>query len=193
MKFDPFTRILHLLVAIGVTLQLALSLVMVAPKPDRAENVWYEAHEFFGTTLVVVISVYWVWIIARTVARDEPFMLFPWFSPRLRQALIDDVKATMNDLAAKRLPSAQTVKPLPAAVQGLGLLLALFMAMTGTVVELGMGPDGSLPPLVHAVKEVHETMAPLMWAYLVVHPLVGFIHQFMGERIVSSMFDFKNR
>ena len=193
MKFDPFTRILHLLVAIGVTLQLALSLVMVAPKPDRAENVWYEAHEFFGTTLVVVISVYWVWIIARTVARDEPFMLFPWFSPRLRQALIDDVKATMNDLAAKRLPSAQTVKPLPAAVQGLGLLLALFMAMTGTVVELGMGPDGSLPPLVHAVKEVHETMAPLMWAYLVVHPLVGFLHQFMGERIVSSMFDFKNR
>lgn len=193
MKFDPFTRILHVLVAVGVTLQLALSLIMAAPKPDRAENVWYEAHEFFGTTLVVVISVYWIWIIARTAARDEPFMLFPWFSPRLRQALIDDVKATMNDFAAKRLPSAQTVKPLPAAIQGLGLLLALFMAMTGTVVELGMGPDGSLPPLVHAVKEVHETMAPLMWTYLVVHPLAGFLHQLRGERIVSSMFDFRHR
>lgn len=190
MKFDPLTRILHLIVAVGVTLQMLLSLVMVSPKPDRAPNFWFEGHEFFGATLLVVVTVYWLWIIARTIARDEPLMLFPWFSPQLRQDLFDDVKATWRDLSNKRLPPADTVKPLPAAVQGLGLLLALGMAATGTIVEIGMGPDGATSPLVHAVKEVHETMAPLMWGYLVVHPLVGFAHQLLGDRIVSRMFHF---
>jgi hypothetical protein len=51
-----------------------------------------------------------------------------------------------------------------------------------------MGPDGAVSPMIHDVKEMHEAMASLMWAYLLVHPLLGVLHQFSGHRSLSRMF-----
>lgn len=33
-----------------------------------------------------------------------------------------------------------------------------------------------------------ETMAPLMWAYLVAYPLPGLVHQFAGHRTLNRIF-----
>lgn len=188
MRYDPFTRVLHLLTAGGVTSQMLTSLLMVYPKPGRLPNSWYEVHETVGIGLLAVVSVYWLWIVARTIARGEPLMLFPWLSGRRLAALRDDVVETGRALLQMRLPTDDKPRPLPAAVQGIGLLLALLLAATGTAIELGMAPDGGLSPLMRGVKEIHEGMAPLMWAYLVAHPLLGLLHQLAGHRTLTRMF-----
>lgn len=188
MRYDLTTRILHLLVAAGVTSQMLTSLVMVHPRPGRLPNDWYEVHEAVGVGLLAVVTLYWVWIVGRTVARGEPMLLFPWLSRRRLAALGDDVAETGREALSLRLPVGDEPRPLPAAVQGIGLLLALLLAGTGTAIALGMAPDGGLSPLLRGVKEVHEAMAPLMWAYLVAHPLLGVLHQLAGHRTLSRMF-----
>lgn len=188
MRYDPITRILHLLVAAGVTSQMLTSLVMVHPKPGRLPNGWYEVHETVGIGLLAVVSAYWLWILGRTLARREPLLLFPWLSRQRLAALRGDAVETGRAALGLRLPAGDRPRPLPAAIQGIGLLLALALAGTGTTIELGMAPDGGLSPLLRGVKEVHEAMAPLMWAYLVAHPLLGLLHQLAGQRTLSRMF-----
>lgn len=188
MRYDPITRILHLLVAGGVTLQMATSLVMVHPKPGRLPNGWYDVHETVGIGLLAVVSAYWLWIVGRTMVRGEPMLLFPWLSAQRLAELRADVVETAGAALTLRLPAGDQPRPLPAAVQGIGLLLALLLAATGTAIAVGMAPNGGLSPLLRGVKEVHEAMAPLMWAYLVVHPLLGLLHQLAGHRTLSRMF-----
>lgn len=188
MNYDPITRFLHLLVAAGVTLQMLTSLVMVYPKPGRLPNGWYEVHEIVGFGLLAIVTAYWLWIVGRSMARGEKAMLFPWLSARLLAALRDDALATGREALSLRLPTGSEPRPLPAAIQGIGLLLALMLAATGTAIEIGRAPDGGLSPLLRGVKEVHEVMAPLMWAYLVAHPLLGVLHHLAGHRTLSRMF-----
>lgn len=188
MKYDPVTRIFHLLVAAGVTSQMLTSLVMIYPKPGRLPNDWYEVHETVGMTLLAIVTVYWLWIVGRTLARREPMMLFPWLSAQRLAALRDDVIDTGREVLRMRLPASDQPRPLPSAIQGIGLLLALLLAGTGTIVEIGMAPDGGLSPQLRGVKEVHEAMAPLMWVYLVAHPLLGLLHQLAGHRTLTRMF-----
>ncbi|MEW5729615.1 MAG: cytochrome b/b6 domain-containing protein [Pseudomonadota bacterium] len=188
MKYGPMTRILHLLVAAGVTSQMLTSLVMVHPKPGRLPDGWYGVHETVGIGLLAVVSAYWLWILGRTLSRGEPLMLFPWLSGKRLAALRDDTVETGRAALGLRLPAGDEPQPLPAAIQGIGLLLALLLAATGTAIELGMAPDGGPSPLLRGVKEVHESMAPLMWAYLVAHPLLSLLHQLAGHRTLSRMF-----
>jgi hypothetical protein len=188
MKYDPLTRFLHLMMAVGVSLQMLTSLVMVTPKPGRRPNDWWEIHETTGMVVLGVVAVYWGWILVRAFTRQQPLMLFPWFSRQQRAELWLDIVESWQDIRVLRMPVGDTARPLPCAVQGLGLLAALFMALTGTIVELGMGLDGAVSPTIHTVKEMHETMAPLMWAYLLVHPLLGALHQFSGHRSFNRMF-----
>lgn len=188
MRYDPVTRLLHLAIAVGVTLQMATSLVMVYPKPGRLPNQWFEVHEVLGLTLLALITAHWLWSVSRTALTGEPMMLFPWFSRQRMSELADDIRATAREAAHFRLPAGDGAKPLPAAFQGLGLLLGLFLAATGAVLAFGMAPDGRTGPVVHAVKEAHEVAAPLMWGYLAVHPALAILHQMAGHRTLSRIF-----
>lgn len=188
MKYDPLTRILHLCVALGVSLQMITSLVMIYPKPGRLPNQWYEVHEGLGIGLLGIVSVHWLWAVGRSLARGEAMMLFPWLSKARLADLGRDIGQTAREALRGRLPAGGGPRPLPAAVQGGGLLLALCMAATGTALAIGMAPDGGLSPVLRAVKEVHEAMAPVMWTYLIVHPLLGVLHQFAGHGTLNKMF-----
>ena len=188
MRYDPLTRIFHLFTAAGVTTQMVTSLAMVHPKPGRLPNGWYEVHETIGVGLLAIVTLYWLWIVGRTLVGGTPMGLFPWFSRARIADLRDDTAATVRAALDLRLPSDDSPRPLASAIQGVGLLLALFLAGTGTAIALGSGPDGGLSPLLRGVKEVHEAMAPLMWAYLVAHPLLGLLHQLAGHGSLSRMF-----
>jgi cytochrome b561 len=188
MKYDPLTRILHLLVAVGVTTQMLTSLVLVHPKPGRLPNAWYEVHEAVGITLALVVSAYWLWAIRRAMAQGGGLLLFPWFSRQRLTALRGDVGTTLRSLTRGRLPASDEASPLAGAIQGLGLMLALVLALTGTTLALGTGSDGGLLQSLRPIKEVHEILGPLMWAYLVAHPLLGLLHQISGHRSLSRMF-----
>jgi cytochrome b561 len=188
MKYDPLTRFLHLCLAIGITAEMLTSLVMVDPEPGRPPNWWFEVHETLGVALLGVLVAHWLWSLGRSLASGAAFMLFPWFSAARLRALVGDARDTLAQVGQGRLPDDDQPRPLPAAVQGLGLLLATVLAATGTVMWVGMAPDGAMTGLVHGFKEVHEAVAPLMWAYLVLHPAMGILHQVAGHRTISRMF-----
>lgn len=188
MKYDPLTRLLHLCLAIGVTAQLLISLVMVYPKPGRLPNQWYEVHETLGAALLGVLLAHWLWSLGRSLIRGEAFLLFPWLSLGRLRDLAEDCRDTLAQMRRGRLPADDEPRPLPAAIQGLGLLAATFLAASGCALLVGMGPDGSLSAPLHAVKEAHEAVAPLMWAYLVVHPVMGVLHQMFGHRSLNRIF-----
>ena len=194
MRYDFLTRLLHLAIAIGIPVQMLTSLVMVHPKPGRLPNQWFEVHETLGLVLFGVLLTHWLWSVLRTtLITRQPLMLFPWFSRKRLTALAQDIRATGRELIRLRLPNGEGAQPLPAAIQGLGLLLGLFLAGSGTILALGMGPDGSMNGLVHGVKEAHEAAAPLMWAYLAIHPVLGILHQFTGHGTLNRMFSFGRR
>ncbi|WP_167525426.1 cytochrome b/b6 domain-containing protein [Roseomonas genomospecies 6] len=114
--------------------------------------------------------------------------MIPWFSTARLKALRDDLVATVAEIRNGRLPRSAEPRPLPAAFQGLGLLLASFLAVTGLAMFFGMAADGAMRPVVGALKEAHEAAAPLMWAYLVIHPALGILHQRVGHHSLSRMF-----
>lgn len=191
MKYDLLTRLLHLLIAIGASSQTLTSLVMVTPKPGRSSNLWYEIHKLTGIGLLLVVSIFWLWALTRAFIRGDAMMLFPWLSGRRLLDLREDAIDTIKELVHMRLPADDVPRPLPAAVQGLGLLLALFLAGSGTILITGMAPDGSLSFPLHALKELHETAGSLMWAYLIGHPLLGLLHQLAGHGSLNRMFGFR--
>lgn len=188
MTYDRVTRLLHLLIAAGITAQMPVSLVMVTPRPGRPENGWFELHETLGVVLLIVLAAHWLWSIRLTLASGGPLPLFPWFSPRGLKALGDDAAITAGTLLRGHLPPTEAPRPLPAAFQGLGLLVATFLGATGTVMLVGMGPQGEMAGLLHAIKESHETAGTLMWIYLVAHPSVAVIHQLAGHDTLKRMF-----
>lgn len=188
MKYDPVTRLLHSLIALGITLAMATSLVMVTPKPGRLSNLWYEVHETLGLGLLGLIAAHWLWSVGRAWRSGKPLLLFPWASRRQMAEVAADARLMVGDLARRRMPDDSDPRPLAAAFQGLGLLAGLFLAATGAIVDLGMGPDGATGPIIHAVKEAHEVAGPAMWAFLAVHPAIGVLHQLAGHRTLSRMF-----
>uniref|UniRef100_E6QVM4 Cytochrome b561 bacterial/Ni-hydrogenase domain-containing protein n=1 Tax=mine drainage metagenome TaxID=410659 RepID=E6QVM4_9ZZZZ len=154
MKYSRPIRILHLLLAAGISAQLVLSLVMKAPKPGR--------------TLDVVIGP-----------------VFPWFSRIRLAALIHELK----EMGRLRLANPEAQNGLASAVQGLGLVIASLLASTGMVLYLGIAANGIMSPAVHAVKEFHETLGPLMWAYLGIHVGATMLHRFVFKhRSILSIF-----
>ncbi len=40
--------------------------------------------------------------------------------------------------------------------------------------------------------EIHEMVAPLMWAYLIGHVAIALFHELRGERIIAAMLSISN-
>ena len=91
------TRLLHMAMALAVSLQLLLSLVMVPPDEEHASTIArlaYEAHQWVGLTAVVVVILHWLW---STISRQDGGLahLFPWSDPA-RAAIKDDLVKLRN-------------------------------------------------------------------------------------------------
>ncbi len=187
MLYDRFARILHLLIAVGVLFQVSLSLVMVHPKPGRLGDLFYEVHEELGQVLLFVLVVHWLWRMMRP-GQVAVGLLFPWFSGVRYQAIFVDIKRYVSHARRFCLPdSGEQVSPLASAVQGLGLLAATLLGISGVVLFLGIHPDGSMVGWVHDIKEIHEFFGSLMWIYLVVHAGMGIVHQLAGHDALGGM------
>jgi cytochrome b561 len=188
-KYDSLSRLLHLSLAVGITTQMFVSLVMITPKPGRIPNSWYSVHETLGIVLFAILVVYWLRAVLKTIRTGDPLMLFPWFSAARLGALAKDIGATLADAVRFRLPpDGDDIRPLPAAIQGLGLLVGLFLAATGTILALTITPGVALSPTLHDIKELHEAFGPLMWGYLAIHPTLAIIHQLAGHKTLNQMF-----
>lgn len=176
-----FTKLLHLLVAAAVVHQLVISLVMTRPAHGRPGDSLFELHEWVGLVSLGVLLIFFLWVIVRR-RETTAGMLYPWFSSHRRRALWVDLNAHLANLKGGRILLTQE-GPLASAVHGLGLLLVLLMAATGAA--------GYFIAAARSLLSIHETLGPLVWAYLVGHAGLALLHQRAGHRILQSMFDLR--
>ncbi|MEO5363707.1 MAG: cytochrome b/b6 domain-containing protein [Magnetococcus sp. DMHC-8] len=186
MLYDRFTRLLHLLMATGIVAELVLSLVMVHPKPGRLGDTFYALHATWGQVLLGLLLVHWIWRMAWS-GNISVAMLFPWFSGNRCRAIYSDMQRYMAHAIRLRLPDSRQVSPLASAVQGLGLVVATLLGVSGIALSFGMEADGAMPGWVHVVKEGHEALGSLLWGYLVVHATMAVLHQWAGHGSLGAM------
>jgi len=178
---------LHLALSVGIALQLLLSTVMAQPRPGKIRSAFelltFSIHEKLGMFLLAVLLLHWLaWVFGK--AHHEMGHFFPWLSPERRRL----VYAEIAELARFRLADPEARNALAGAVQGLGIVIASLLAMTGSVIFFTINPDGSMSSTVHMVKEVHGTLGPVMWTYLVLHAGAVLAHLTLGHRSLLAIF-----
>lgn len=190
MKYDRMTRWLHAGIALGVTAQLGLSLVMQAP--DDQDEVLasglplqlFEAHENIGMALLALLALHWLWSLSGHI-QDGFAHLFPWFSKQR----MDKVMADIDQVIKLKMPDPEISNALAGAVHGLGLLAATGMAATGAVIFFNLNLiTGHMTELGETFHNMHGVIALLMWAYLIGHIAVAIMHKRMGHTNVKEMF-----
>lgn len=190
MTHDRTTRWLHAALAVGITGQLLLSLVMEHPEHGRPAGglpgFAFEVHENLGMAVLLVLLLHWLWQLTGHTARGLDH-LFPWFSRERRAELVADLRRTVS-AGFRDLPDAS---PLADSVHGLGILAASAMAASGAVLYFGMGENGQMSAPVHWVAEFHGFMATFMWLYLGGHAAMAVRHQRLGHGNLSDMFNLK--
>lgn len=184
------TRLLHFSVALTVTLQLMVSLLMERPEPGEHVSalaaVFWEVHEVLGVVAVMAIFVHWLWLLK---AKDTGFHhLFPW-GKKERKQILEDIKLIK---ARKPLSGGPGSAGLVGLVHGLGFLAATGMAVTGAVLFLTL-PEGDVKAgfFVEGIMELHEGISTLVWVYWIGHVGMAFLHHRSGQDTVTNMFRLK--
>ncbi|MHB1590637.1 MAG: cytochrome b/b6 domain-containing protein [Sulfuricella sp.] len=176
------TKLLHGVLALAVTYQLAFIGFVERPRNGAPGNLFYQFHEIVGLTTLGVVSAFWVWVLVRRGETSWP-ALFPWFSSMRLRALVADLGRHWAALRQFKLPKPEEL-PLATTVHGLGLLTVTAMAVTGAAFALlGLPKDQA-----RLVLEIHKLIANLMWAYLIGHAGLAVLHQFVGQPILKRIF-----
>lgn len=173
------TKVLHWAAALVVIAQLGLSLVMQNPDGNRPGDAFFEIHEKLGIAAVVVLVTFWLWCVVRA-GETRLIAFFPWFSPKQIGLVVADARRLFAPLG-----EGVGERPFASAVHGVGLMIATIMAMTGV---LGYFVVSARPLL-----GIHETVAPLMWAYLAGHVAISVVHELRGDHIIKAMLTFTPR
>ncbi|MDA8390751.1 MAG: cytochrome b/b6 domain-containing protein [Gammaproteobacteria bacterium] len=176
------TKFLHGGMAVTVTLQLLLSLVMQVPHPHRAPApsglLFFQLHEWVGLATVAVIVAHWGY--SAFFSGDADFAhLFPW-SRTGRAAIWRDIRT----LLAWRLPE-DTAAGLSGFTHGLGLLAVTGMAVTGLVLFFTFGHGTATAR--HAAF-LHSFVANFAWAYWYGHVGMALIHAWQRDGIMTGIF-----
>ncbi len=177
------TRLLHLLLAIAIVIQLSLSLGMEPPERGVPGDQLFELHEKTGLATLGLLAAFWIWSMLRT-GETRLSVLLPWFSRERRREFFNDLGAHLRTLRTGTVLLTEE-KPFASGVHGLGLLIASLMATTGAL--------GYFVPQTRFLLEVHETAAPLMWAYLLGHAGIAILHQLKGDALITRMFSLAKR
>lgn len=187
-KWSVPTRWLHLGLALTVTLQLAISLVMERPDKESATalaRTAFEAHEFVGMTALIIVLAHWGWSIASR-ADGGLKRLFPWTGEGWRR-----VKSDTTLLTKGRLPEGGPREGLPAFVHGLGLLAVTAMALTGGVLFFIFPETGKPGDTAELFAETHEFISNFVWVYWGGHVALALFHGWAGHDTLRAMFTLK--
>ena len=190
MKHSLVTRLLHLLVAAAIVLQLADSQLMRVPRPGRSstgtEAAAFTLHEYVGLASMAIVALFWLWMLMRRRGTG-PGLLFPWFSRRRLAGLRDDILLHVRCATRLMLPDPEHSLALSSAIQGVGLVLALLMATTGTIGYCLWTEGTAMSGLTAVVFDVHGTLANVVWAYVIVHVGAALLHELLGRRLLYQM------
>jgi cytochrome b561 len=187
MKFGRLTRILHALIAIGISLELLVSLVMKAPKLGRAvtplQSFGYAVHEMVGMAVFVVLFLHWIAFVTGHAHKGIGHF-FPWFSNARMHAVLSDIR----ELLILNVGDPEQEDSFSGAIEGLGFIVGSILAVSGTVLFFGIAKSGAMSAATHAVKEFHEFWGPVLWGYLGIHAGATMVHLGLGHRSILSIF-----
>ena len=187
MKYGRFTRVLHTLIAIGISLELLLSLVMRTPQPGRVltplQSFGYEAHKMAGMAVLVVLFLHWIVFVTGHAYKGIGHF-FPWFS----KARMHAVSGDLRELLELRVGDPEQVDSFSGAIEGLGIVVGSILAASGAVLFFGIAENGVMSAAIHTVKDFHEFWGPVMWGYLGIHAGATMVHIGLGHRSILSIF-----
>ncbi len=188
-QWDAGTRLLHMGLALIVSLQLLNSLILEMPKPSRplsGFNAWvFESHEWLGMAALAIVLLHWGWSLWANGGYGIRHLL-PW-NRAGRNGLMQDL-GIMKKLY---LPAGGPKAKLAGLIHGLGLLAVTTMALSGAVLFIWMPENGRLMPVTGLAKEVHEFMSTFVWIYWGGHVGMGLLHHLKGHTILRDMFKLK--
>ena len=186
-NWSHITRLLHFSVAITVTGQLFVSLLMERPEPDEHVSAFaaffWEVHETLGVVAVLAIILHWLWLFKAT---DTGFHhLFPW-GKNQRPKIMEDIQQIK---AGTSLHGGAGSAGLVGLVHGLGFLAVSGMALTGAILFMTL-PEGDAPAgvLTKVAEELHEGISNLVWVYWFGHVGMAMWHKLNGQDTVKNMF-----
>ena len=192
MRYSRITRFLHALLAVLMSMQLAVSLVMEHPHARRAMEpvgLWFfRWHENMGIALFVLLAVSWLYRFT-TWRREVQGDAIPWLHASGRAALASELKS----FARLRWNALHEHGALAGSVQGAGLLLGSALAVTGLGLYVLLGPADTVTQAVESLGDIHSALGNIMWAYLGGHACMALWHQYTGHGTMVGMFSFWKR
>lgn len=180
-RHSAATRVLHFLLLLSVSGQLASSQFMSGPEPGKADSGLLLVHEYAGLGSFGLIFVFWLWVLIRH-GETRIGRLFPWFSSDAVHAVIQDALSQVRGILQWK-HVVESDGALASAIHGLGLLTVTAMAISGTLYFfMASSVFASL------ALEIHSIIANLMWVYLFGHAGMALLHHLLGNDVLSRMF-----
>ena len=179
-EFDNFTKILHLGMAVFGILSWATG--DFADDYKKTAGLGFYIHGVIGTgaTFFIVIRLLYGIVGPKSVR----FMAWvPFTGERIGYVLAD-----LKGLLACKLPERQPRQGIAALVEISGLLIFLFLALTGVMLFLMIEPGHKTEGFIHFVKELHETGEMLLPLFLSIHAGAVILHAMTGNHLWKKMF-----
>ncbi len=158
----------------GVTSYLSAELA------EHSDGFGYYLHAYLGLTLML-------FLISRAfygVVGQKSYRFANWYP--FNKAYFVTVKEDLTQLSKFEVPERHDHRGLSGLVQMFGLIIFMWMAVTGTIIFF-MGNDSDL---MYELHEVGESLVPL---YLFIHVGAVVIHIYFGKKSLSKIFPFISR
>lgn len=171
-RWTAGSLICHSLFALAAILQLCTSLLMGKHAAFGQQAFWL--HQISGFLALAAILAYFSYTFWHQPNKWRH--LYPYFW----QQGLQTIKTDFLSLIQGKLPTRPS-GGLAGAVQGLGLLLILAMALTGTMWFLSLHvlswKEGR-----HLAMWLHHTLANWVWVYVIGHTAMAFLHRVIPKR-----------
>lgn len=176
---DRVTRFLHLGLAVfGVWEWLNGFGAADYAHPD---HFWYIQHMWVGITFTAFLFARILWgVIGPANARFASWV--PWTRGRFK-LVIEDVCSLLR----LRIPDHPTHAGLSGLVEALGLLMFLWLAVSGLSSAITITPGVELTGWPHVIKHWHQIGNVLIPAYLVLHVGGTIAHSLVGKQVWKKM------
>lgn len=176
---DRTSRFLHLGMAVfGVW---AWWIGEAADDYKRADHFWYTQHLWVGIVFTVFLLARVLWgLIGPANARFVNWV--PWTRARFRLVLED-----LGMLLRFKVPDRATHMGLAGLVQALGILLFLWVGLSGLALSVLITPGVKTVGAVHDFQEWHEATNVLIWIYLILHVGAVLLHALTGKQVWKKM------
>ncbi len=193
MRHDRSIRILHTGIVASVLFQLVTEKLFdmrsAAGHPqDAMHSLLIGIHEGIGSLALILVCVYLLVVLDDADGRER---LFPWLYEEGRASLWREWIRDVPGWFAGRLPPPEESHAIAGAFHGLGIVVALLLGLTGSMLFIGIGPQGKMTPDIRIVAKAHDLLTDLMWIFVAAHAGMALAHEWKGHKMLREMFSLR--